>query len=70
MNRVVNPEQVAVKAEAGARTDEPLPETFVDYETSPREYTLRSIATLLDIQHSGVRPLLRARMTRSLSSCG
>ena len=43
VNRVVNPEQVAVKAEAGAGTDEPLPETYVDYETSPREYTLRAV---------------------------
>src|SRR5271168_4024210 len=49
VNRVVNPEQVAVKAEVGAGTEEPLPETYVDYETSPREYTLRNISTLLDI---------------------
>jgi len=34
VNRVVNPERVAVKAESGAGTDEPLPETYVDYETS------------------------------------
>src|ERR1700747_14289 len=56
VNRVVNPEQVAVKAEADAGTEEPLPETYVDYETSPREYTLRSISTLLDI-HTRVSDL-------------
>ena len=56
VNRVINPERVAVKAEAGALTDEPLPETFVDYETSPREYTLRSISTLLDV-HTRVSDL-------------
>src|SRR6202022_2579990 len=39
VNRVVNSDQVAIKAEAGASIDEPLPETYVDYETSPREYT-------------------------------
>ena len=49
VNRVVNPERVAVKAESGAGTEEPLPYTYVDYETSPREYTLRSISTLVDI---------------------
>ncbi|AWV47607.1 major membrane protein I [Mycobacterium leprae Kyoto-2] len=56
VNRVVNPERVAVKAEAGAGTEAPLPETFVDYETSPREYTLRTISTLLDI-HTRVSDL-------------
>src|SRR5258705_209660 len=56
VNRVVNPEQVAVRAEPGAGTDERLPETYVDYETSPREYTLRTISTLLDI-HTRVSDL-------------
>src|SRR6201996_2870597 len=49
VNRVVNPEQVAIHADEGAGTDDPLPETYVDYETSPREYTLRTISTLLDV---------------------
>src|SRR5436305_15289026 len=49
VNRVINPDSVAIKAEEGAGTEEPLPETYVDYETSPREYTLRSISTLVDI---------------------
>jgi hypothetical protein len=31
VNRVVNKERVVGKAEAGAGTDEPLPETYVDY---------------------------------------
>jgi Phage capsid-like protein len=56
VNRVVNPEQVAIKAEEGAGTEEPLPYTYVDYETSPREYTLRTISTLLDI-HTRVSDL-------------
>ena len=56
VNRVVNPEQVAVKSEDGAGSEGPLPETYVDYETSPREYTLRTIATLLDI-HTRVSDL-------------
>ena len=56
VNRVVNPERVAIKAEEGAGTEEPLPETYVDYETSPREYTLRTISTLLDI-HTRVSDL-------------
>ena len=50
------PEQVALHSEEGAGTEEPLPETYVDYETSPREYTLRSISTLLDV-HTRVSDL-------------
>src|SRR5271170_5742838 len=56
VNRVVNPEQVAVKSEDGAGSEGPLPETYVDYETNPREYTLRTISTLLDI-HTRVSDL-------------
>jgi hypothetical protein len=56
VNRVVNPGQVAIHAEQGAGTQEPLPQIFVDYETSPREYTLRSISTLLDV-HTRVSDL-------------
>ena len=57
VNRVVNPERVAIHAEeGGGGTEEPLPETYVDYETSPREYTLRTISTLLDI-HTRVSDL-------------
>ncbi|MGV0749009.1 family 2A encapsulin nanocompartment shell protein [Mycolicibacter heraklionensis] len=56
VNRVVNPGQVAIHAEQGAGSEEPLPQTFVDYETSPREYTLRSISTLLDV-HTRVSDL-------------
>lgn len=56
VNRVVNPGQVAIHTEHGAGTEEPLPQTYVDYETSPREYTLRSISTLLDV-HTRVSDL-------------
>src|SRR5271168_4840437 len=31
VNRVVNPERVAVKSEDGAGSEGPLPETYVDY---------------------------------------
>ena len=48
VNRVVNPEQVAVLA--AEVDDEPLPRTFVDYETHPRELTLRPVATIVDVQ--------------------
>src|ERR1700760_1836854 len=57
VNRVVNPERVAIHAEeGGGGTEEPLPETYVDYETSPREYPRRTISTLLDI-HTRVSDL-------------
>jgi Type 2A encapsulin shell protein SrpI-like len=56
VNRVVNPEQVLIHAEEAGEGEEPLPQTYVDYETTPREYTLRSISTLLDI-HTRVSDL-------------
>ena len=47
LNKVKNAADIQV---ACAKRDEAeLPQTFVDYETSPREYTLRSISTLLDV---------------------
>lgn len=48
LNRVVDPERVAVAA--GQIDDHTLPATFVDYETHPREITLRPISTILDVQ--------------------
>ena len=57
VNRVINPDQVAVHAEvSGENIEAPLPQTFVDYETSPREITLRAISTLLDV-HTRVSDL-------------
>ncbi|MGB3485706.1 MAG: family 2A encapsulin nanocompartment shell protein [Mycobacterium sp.] len=56
VNRVVNPDQVTIHADEGVGSQEPLPETFVDYQTSPREYTLRTISTLLDV-HTRVSDL-------------
>jgi hypothetical protein len=56
VNRVVNPDRVAIHADEGSNDDDPLPQTYVDYETSPREYTLRAISTLLDI-HTRVSDL-------------
>ena len=56
VNRVVNPERVLVHAEEAGEGDPPLPQTYVDYETSPREYTLRAISTLLDV-HTRVSDL-------------
>jgi hypothetical protein len=31
-------------------TDSDLPETFVDYEAAPREYSLNAVSTVLDVQ--------------------
>jgi len=53
VNRVVEPEKVAVKVQ---ENDEPLPQTFVDYQTHPREFTLRAVSTILDI-HTRVSDL-------------
>jgi encapsulin shell SprI-like protein len=56
VNRVVNPDRVAIHADEGLGDDDVLPQTYVDYETSPREYTLRAISTLLDV-HTRVSDL-------------
>ena len=54
VNRVSNPENVLVQV--GEAGEEPLPQTFVDYQTNPREITLRSISTIVDI-HTRVSDL-------------
>ncbi|MBI5791486.1 MAG: hypothetical protein HZA63_08430 [Rhodocyclales bacterium] len=36
--------------ECSPRNNEDLPETFVDYEQSPREYSLNTVTTVLDVQ--------------------
>ncbi len=57
VNRVVNPDRVAIHAEVGGENiEDPLPQTYVDYQTSPREITLRTISTLLDV-HTRVSDL-------------
>ena len=54
VNRVINPERVTVQV--GEADDQPLPSTYVDYQTNPREITLRSISTIVDI-HTRVSDL-------------
>ncbi len=54
VNRVINPERVAVQV--GEAGDEPLPATYVDYQANPREITLRSISTIVDV-HTRVSDL-------------
>ena len=44
----VSPRRRAVQPAARPRRD--LPETFVDYEEAPREYTLNAVTTVLDVQ--------------------
>ena len=54
LNRVKNPEDVLV---ACAKRDESeLPQTFVDYEDTPREYFLNAVSTVLDV-HTRVSDL-------------
>src|SRR5580765_1938948 len=53
-NRVSHPESVDILCD---NFDEsPLPETFVDYETEPREYRLKAVHTILDV-HTRVSDL-------------
>jgi hypothetical protein len=48
VNRVVNDE--ALEVACGGKDEKPLPETFVDYDEKPREYTLCAISTILNVQ--------------------
>jgi encapsulin shell SprI-like protein len=54
VNKVRNPEDV--KVACANRDEEELPQTFVDYEDTPREYFLNSVTTILDI-HTRVSDL-------------
>ena len=47
VNRVKNEDEIDVAC--GTRDERKLPETFVDYEEKPREYTLSSISTIVDV---------------------
>jgi len=68
VNRVVNTEQVVVNAEAGAGTDEPLPETYVDYESTARVHAAHDFDTARH-PHPDLRPVLKST-AKSPSSCG
>ncbi len=54
VNKVRKNAEIAV--ECGAGDEQALPGTFVDYEENPREYTLNSISTTVDI-HTRVSDL-------------
>jgi hypothetical protein len=54
VNKVRNPEDV--KIACAKRDEEELPQTFVDYEDTPREYLLNAVTTILDI-HTRVSDL-------------
>jgi hypothetical protein len=54
LNRVSHPEDVEVACPPRAEMD--LPQTHVDYEETPREYFLSSVATVLDV-HTRVSDL-------------
>jgi hypothetical protein len=47
LNRVV--EENPIDSICGQKDERPLPRTFVNYEENPREYTLSSISTILDV---------------------
>ena len=40
----------SAEVECSPRHDRDLPETFVDYEEDPREYSLNAVTTILDVQ--------------------
>jgi len=54
VNRVRD--DATIEVACGSRDERNLPETFVDYEERPREYTLSAISTVLDV-HTRVSDL-------------
>jgi hypothetical protein len=54
VNQVSNPQDVQVTCTQ--RDEAKLPETFVDYDTAPREYFLNGVSTILDV-HTRVSDL-------------
>lgn len=54
VNRVLHPEKVDIQV--GEAGEEPVPQSYIDYETNPRELTLRAISTIVDI-HTRVSDL-------------
>ncbi len=59
VNRVRD--ESAIEVVCGSRDERTLPETFVDYEEKPREYTLSAISTVLDV-HTRVSDLFSTPM--------
>lgn len=47
VNQVVHPESVNIQCDN--YDESPLPDTFVDYRTDPREYRLKAVQTILDV---------------------
>ena len=54
VNKVEN--DGAIEVACGSRDERTLPQTFVDYEEKPREYTLSAISTVVDV-HTRVSDL-------------
>ncbi len=54
VNKVKNDQEIEVVC--GARDERTLPDTYVDYEERPREYTLSAITTIVDV-HTRVSDL-------------
>src|ERR1700679_4348486 len=54
VNKAKNDQEIDVVC--GARDERKLPETFVDYEEKPREYTLSAISTIVDL-HTAISDL-------------
>lgn len=54
VNRVLHPERVEIQV--GEAGEDPVPQSYIDYETNPRELTLRAISTIVDI-HTRVSDL-------------
>jgi hypothetical protein len=50
LNRVKETEAIDVECSPSWERDADLPETFVDYDTAPREYFLNAVTTVLDVQ--------------------
>lgn len=50
LNRVKDSQEEGADVECSPKNDEDLPKTFIDYDAAPREYSMNTVTTVLDIQ--------------------
>src|SRR5262245_52417297 len=69
VNKVKEAAEDAITIACSPSDDDPLPNTFIDYEDTPREYTLSTVTTTIDV-HTRVSDLYRSPMDQVREQLG
>ena len=69
VNKVKEAEEDAIKIACSPSDDDTLPNAFIDYEEQPREYTLSTVTTTIDV-HTRVSDLYRSPMDQVREQLG